>query len=708
MNPTLRKYLSHLTLIRCYSSVLRATPSTSSSSALKVSSNRSYVLTYMASRLCFSYEYSKHSQTHCFGNLATDIKPEKLCWQGSSHDVLLTNLKVALMHHNIDEAWDTYKDFKRLYGFPDHSLVTRLVTELAYSSDSYWLKKACNLVISIRKDNFGLLRPDLLTKLSLSLARAQMPIRASTVLRLILLKKRLPPSHILQMIFLHLVKTENGMILASNTLIEICDVFQQSTINKSTTYGKFCTKPDTMIFNLVLDACVRFGSSIKGQCIIELMAQVAVTADVQTIRCISLIHEMNGTRDELMKFKEHIDRFPLGNLMCHYRQFYESLLSLHFKFDDIDSASELILDMYVSGHAPYDRKEPVKPCLIPLGGSHHLKKGLTLRVVPYLLQKDTILDNMGPNHRFVTCNKEGGVLLTKKALAKLMLQYKKCGRITDFSKLLCRINKALPPSSTRNILDDVVDACVCLGWLETAHDILDDLDLEGNRLAKSSYMSLLSAYHHLKMFREAELVLKLLHKADDRGICDLQKQTCSGKSDVNNLIARDMREQEKEAITSPVVYKFNSSIYFFMKAQMLGDAKTAYRKMKNMKIQPNVATYVNLIHGYSSVGMYREITYLWGDIRRSIENGVALKNCGLYEMLLLSFLRGGYFERVMEVIDLMKESNMYLDKWMFKYEFLKYHRGLYHRMKVFDAKNEVQKKRIEYVKEFKKWAGLDC
>jgi hypothetical protein len=59
-----------------------------------------------------------------------------------------------------------------LYGFPNDSLVGRLITELSYSSDPNWLQKACDLVLIVLKETSGLLQPDILTKLSLSLARS--------------------------------------------------------------------------------------------------------------------------------------------------------------------------------------------------------------------------------------------------------------------------------------------------------------------------------------------------------------------------------------------------------------------------------------------------------------------------------------------------------------------------------------------------------
>ncbi|KAL7166971.1 hypothetical protein ACSBR2_037601 [Camellia fascicularis] len=54
------------------------------------------------------------------------------------------------------------------------------------------------------------------------------------------------------------------------------------------------------------------------------MAQAGVIVDAHTIVIISRIHQMNGQRDELKKFKDHIDQVSVA-LLHHYRQFYDSL-----------------------------------------------------------------------------------------------------------------------------------------------------------------------------------------------------------------------------------------------------------------------------------------------------------------------------------------------------------------------------------------------
>ncbi|KAK6116839.1 hypothetical protein DH2020_049405 [Rehmannia glutinosa] len=177
---------------------------------------------------------------------------EKLCSKGPSRWILTEKLERALKEHQMDEALETYEDFKRLYGYPDQFLMSNLINELSYTCDSKCLRKACDLVLSISKEKPVLLTSDLMTKLALSLARAQIPVPASNVLRVMLEKRSLPPLDVLRMVFLHLVKTETGTYLASNILDEICYYFQKLNTNKSAQTA--LTKPDVTIFNLVLDS----------------------------------------------------------------------------------------------------------------------------------------------------------------------------------------------------------------------------------------------------------------------------------------------------------------------------------------------------------------------------------------------------------------------------------------------------------------------
>lgn len=667
----------------------------------------------------FNGKQYQNSSTLHFSSI---IQPQRLCWEGSSHGVLLKKLELALKNHQVDEAWESYNDFKKLYGFPEDSIVHMLITEMSYSSNPLWLRKASDLALLILEEKSALLKPDILTKLSLSLARSQIPSHATKILRLMLDKGVLPSMDVLLLIVLHLVKTEIGTHLASNFLVQICQRFLHLTANKSNRAKLM--KPETLIFNLVLDACVRFKLSFKGQQIMELMAQTGVVADAHSIVIIAQIHEMNGQRDEIKKYKAYIGQLS-APFICHYRQFYDSLLKLHFKFNDFGAAAELVLDFcryqkYESVPVQRDRKESEKSYLVPIG-SHNLKNPLKMQIRPGLLQKDSVLKLEGKQELVMIRN--GKLVLSNKALAKLISGYRKAGNISEMSKFLFRIQEELCSLRGSSLCSDVINACIYLGWLEIAHDILDDMEAAGASMGYTNYMSLLVAYSKGQMFREAKALLKQMRKAGiamnlsdeavltacqsevvDNSALFMNASSFTGKSNLAESFVQEIREEEK-AIT-PTVYEIDSSIFFFCKAKMIGDALRTYRKMQDLKIQPTLQTFTNLVCGYSSLGMYRDITILWGDIKRNMDSGNLVVSRDLYEYLLMNFLQGGYFERVMEVIGLMEDCGMCIDKWMYRSEFLKLHKDLYRNLKASETRTEAQKNRLRYVLAFRKWAGI--
>ncbi|GMH06626.1 hypothetical protein Nepgr_008466 [Nepenthes gracilis] len=603
---------------------------------------------YHASALPESNICHKHHQTPLHRLISSSIQTKRLCWAGSTHDILLEKLGIALKEHDVEEAWEAFNDFRRSYGFPGVSVVSRMITELSYSCDECWLQKAFELVLTIAKEKSGLLQHDILTRVSLSLSRAQMPIPASRILRLMLHKHNAPPVDVFRSVIMHMVKSEVGTYLASNILIEICDCFHRLNAKKSDLAASI--KPGTMIFNLVLDACVKTRLSLKGKQIIELMAQIGTIADAHSIILFACIFEMNGERDELKKFKYYVDQVSIP-LVHHYRQFYDCLLSLHYKFDDLDAAAALIADIYKCwDFRPIrEHKELAKPCLVPIG-SHYLREGLKIQVMPELLQKDSVLLMEGKQE--LVLFKSGKLALSNKALAQLILRYKRNGRIIELSKLLVSIAKELGLLRDDSLCTDVIDACIYIGWLEMAHDIVDDMESTRAPIPIETYMSLLRAYCRAKMLREAKALVNQIRRAgllsnmsNDMVLsqCISERACESGENDAAirkfDLAECLVRELKGENTICSVVYELNSAMYFFCKAKMIEDALKTYRRMLAMKIQPTVQTFAYLIQGYSSLELYREITILWGDIKRNMEPGYLVITRELYELLLLNFIR---------------------------------------------------------------------
>ncbi|WOL16693.1 pentatricopeptide repeat-containing protein [Canna indica] len=646
-------------------------------------------------------------------------------WEGSSYETLLRKLEFALQDSSMEEAWEAFSDFKRLHGFPQQQLVSKLIASLSYSSSTQWLRKAYDLAMVISEEKPHLARCESFSRLSLALARTQMPIPASNVFRVMLEHGKFPSKDILGTLFLHLVKSQIGSYLAADILIEICEYFLNWSPQTKKLEKINLMKPSITIFNLVLDSCVRFSSLVKARQIIELMPQVGIVADANSVVIIAKIYEMMGERGDLKNLKVHIDSISSAVLYSKYWLFYDSLLSLHFKYNDIDAAAELMLDLYRQknslhpSNGPPSKSNGSKYCYLQIGSSN-LRTGNRIIIDPKKLENDFLIAPR--SHSGLILFVDGKFVPSSKVLAKLINIYVKERKLDGLSNFLINIYKETD-LDTADLCSVVLHACVMLGWLDTAHDIIDDLELAKVPIGANAYISLLNAYLKKNMWEESEVLLKQIRKgdlmgnlsdelggsistADDIAAYPIDKKSSNSleKSKLVELLELENREYN---FGNHLVYEFNSSVFFFCNAKMMEDALRTLKQMRQRNVQPTFLTFSYLVNGYSSLEMYRDITILWGEIRRQIECGALTADRDLFDSLLLNFLRGGYFERAMEVIDYMLKHNMYVDKWKYRREFLKYHKNLYRSLKASDCRTDAQSKRLEHVQAFRKWAGIN-
>ncbi|KAJ6415647.1 hypothetical protein OIU84_004446 [Salix udensis] len=151
-----------------------------------------------------------------------------------------------------------------------------------------------------------------------------------------------------------------------------------------------------------------------------------------------------------------------------------------------------------------------KRLLVPIG-SNNLKTGLKIQVMPELFQMDSIL--RVKHKQELVMFRSGKLLLSNRALAKLVNGYRRHGRTTDLSKLLLCMQQDFNVLGQSRFCSDVISACIHLGWLEMAHDILDDMDAAGAPVGSTLHMALLTAYYSREMFKEAKALLRQMRKA---------------------------------------------------------------------------------------------------------------------------------------------------------------------------------------------------
>ncbi|RLN36347.1 hypothetical protein C2845_PM03G07570 [Panicum miliaceum] len=280
---------------------------------------------------------------------------------------------------------------------------------------------------------------------------------------------------------------------------------------------------------------------------------------------------------------------------------------------------------------------------------------------------------------------DGNLLHTEKALAKLIVGCVKSRNMHTLSNLFIMLYKE---DIDVDSLPDVVNACIQMGWLHDAHDIIDDLESAGIQVGIPSYISLLRVYEKENKSEEFNGLLQQIQKIastmDDfrinspfaiKNIAKIVKdEILLTHSPLFPALAEEMKHYNPgEHFT----LEFNNSIIFFCEAKMMEDALCTYKRMGGQNIRPTSYTFCHILCGYSSMDMHREITMLWVEIKHILEYGELDVDRDLLDFLILNFLKGGYFSRVMEVIDYMSKHNIYCNKWKYRHVFLKLHMNLY-------------------------------
>lgn len=707
---------------------------------------------------------------------------------------LAERLQKAIESRRVEDAWPIYVQLKKLVGFPTRLILNRLIIVSSYSEDSKWLKKAYTLVFTVLKERkWELLGRDALTLLCLGLARAQMPVDASTILRIMVEKHEFPPVGIWKSVIAHMVKSETGTFLAPELLIEFCSLIKEA---KPGNRRVLAMRPDATTFNIVLKACLEFGNIRKAKKILEFMPGAGVKPDATSFMLMVQVYEKNGCRDELKELKRNIGKDP-RMVEDQYQQFYSCLMACHFKFGDVDAASELMLDMLRSArlkHSNVDARKPVSKTVndivnnnfdlakptsgalnkvpknnavemqdrfetdcdklcqrsvdqVGFGNSSKLHLYSEVQIEPEKLQNNFAVEVM--KNECLVNYKDGMLIPNEKICAKLAKGYLQSNRSEELARFLIRVDRERGPVlAEESACSQIIDACIELGWLDYAHDMLDEMNSATVAVWVGLYSSLLKAYCKARCPREIAAILREIRKAglqldkscyeemieagmakkDLRNAKDLFREVGKTKnttfmngnptsmirfarSTKLNLKTLFLEEVKEDQHIVPGIYAMNSAIQFFCKGHLMDDAEKAFKKMKKLGPQPNSQTFESLIDGYSAQGNYREITILWGDMKRmvsaSAESGgeVIGLDKELHDTLLCSFLTGGYFERSLEVITRMEQLNMFIDKWKYRQLYLKLHKDLYRHTKAPEEQTDAQKKRIQHVLAFKKWAG---
>lgn len=479
---------------------------------------------------------------------------ERILVQAQDPAKVTIEIQNAISGNQLDYSWKLLEQHKHMEGFPRKSLFNVIITSYVESLDMQWLQKAYELVQRAGEDGRkDLLEKEVLIYLSYGLAKVRLPVLASTILRKMIDMEHFPPVTAWSAVLAHMSQTADGSFLAAELILEIGYLFQNNRVDprKKINGPLIAMKPNTNAFNIALAGCLVFEKSRKAEQLLDMMPRIGVKADANLLITMARVYERNGRREELMKLQRHIEEAP--NLTdIQFRQFYNCLLTCHLKFGDLDSASNMVLEMLRKAKearnslasakfwidtTKIDHNYSPRPASVDnLSNSEDLE-GVK---IDQLIRNDVLsYEEFSKDRNFLKLEAESKAVLgslfaklqmqvdlittvngilqpTETIYVKLVKAFLEAGKTKDLAVFLLKAEREDSPFSNDNsALVHVINSCISLGRLDQAHDLLDEMRLAGVRTGSSVYASLLKAYC---VANRAADVASLLRDARKAGI----------------------------------------------------------------------------------------------------------------------------------------------------------------------------------------------
>ncbi|KAL3505025.1 hypothetical protein ACH5RR_034866 [Cinchona calisaya] len=761
------------------------------------------LMTFEVLRNAFGAEWNRRpsGQSRCFS--LTNLKEEKtvllefqqgftlaslpfstmagtILVQARDPGKLSQELENAIEEHRLSDAWNLYQQYMHMEGFPRKSIVNILVTAMVEGLDVEWLEKAYGLFEqALEEHKQNLFEKETLIYLSLGLARCGLPVPASTLLRKLIEMEEYPPVNAWSTILVHMTQSSPGAYIAAELVLEIGYLFQDGRVDprKKINQPLIAMKPNTTAFSIALAGCLLFGTTRKAEQLLDMMPRVGLKADATLLIIMAHIYENNGRREELKELRRQIDEsYNVSDLQ--FLQFHNCLLSSHLKLGDLESASHMVLEMlhrakkaqnsfgvttlafetmdngnrsspgHVSGgnldcRKPDGLEYPTLRPFLSYEIFYRDRKFLKLEAEAKELL-DVLMFKLQRQVELITT--EHGILQpTEKLYVILAKAFLEAGRIKDLAEFLIKAEKeGSPVSADSSTLVHVINSCISLGWLDQAHDLLDEMRLAGIRTGSYVYGNLLKAYCKQNRAGEVTSLLRDARRAgiqldascyealiesqvlqkDTQGALSLFKEMKEAKVHRDGhqeleMLVKGCAEGGEPGLMSKLlqeikggqkidcgVHDWNNVIHFFCKKRLMQDAENAYTKMRSLGHSPNAQTFHSLVMGYAAIGAkYTEVTEMWGQMKALAFSSRMKFDQELLDAVLYTFVRGGFFIRASEVVEMLEKGNMFVDKYKYRTLVLKYHKTLY-KGKAPKFQTESQLKRREAALNFKKWVGL--
>ncbi|KAF4375357.1 hypothetical protein F8388_024016 [Cannabis sativa] len=281
-------------------------------------------------------------------------------------------------------------------------------------------------------------------------AFGMLSVPASTVMRKLVEMEQFPPVSAWSSTLAYMCQTGPGTSLAAELILEIGYLFQDSRIDP------------------------------RKKSNAHLLAMKPNTTAFSIALSWPHIYERNGRREELRKLQRYINDAPQSK-GCSIAAVLQCCFHAILKLGDLSSASKMVLEMLQKAKAARSSSAAASMVI-------------------------DAIKNGGKS----SCVLVPGQLQAMKNLEA----YLEAGKTKDLAEFLIKVEREdFPVSSDDSMMVHVINSCIVLGWLDQAHDLLEEIVLAGFSVSSSLYSSLLKAYCHANRAGDVAALLRDARRA---------------------------------------------------------------------------------------------------------------------------------------------------------------------------------------------------
>lgn len=505
------------------------------------------------------------------------------------------------------------------------------------------------------------------------------------------------------------------------------------------------SRPDTVAFNAVLNACANLGDGKMFLQVFDEMPGFGVVPDSLSYNIVMKLCCGNGRKDLLVFVLERILELniPLCMTTLH------SLVAAYVDFNDLETAEKIVQAMREKrrdlcrilreSNSQYsyvdDDVDSVFHKLLPnlLMGKSDNGNGNDLPLLPKAYT---------PNTRIYTT---------------LMKGYMKAGRVADTVRMLeamrCQEDSGSHPDHVS--YTTVVSALVKAGFMDRARQVLAEMTRIGVPANRITYNILLKGYcKQLQMDKARELLEEM---AEDIGIepdvvsynilidgCILVDDSAGALSFFNEmrekgiaptkisyttlmkafalsgqpkLAQRVFDEMVNDARVRVDLIAWNMLVEGYGRLGLVEEVKKVIQKMKENGFYPNVSTYGSFANAISLARKPGEALILWNEVKERCElakeggktdsSVPPLKpDEGLLDTLADICVRAAFFRKALEIVACMEENGIPPNKTKYTRIYVEMHSRMFTSKHASKARQDRRVERKRAAEAFKFWLGL--